>query len=198
MDEQHSKHWPWVTWILSAFIIFVSVMAMPNLQGSIERYGLVPAKFGRYGGLTFLTSVVLHGGIFHLLSNMYFFLVFGDNVEEWLGRFHFTFLLLTAAIVGGIFHILSDPSSMTPCVGASGAISGVLAFYALKFPHAKLGIFLNFKWLHFPASWMFLFWVAMQLLGTYKQIFHASHVSALAHLGGACVGFVFWLVTRAK
>ena len=127
---------------------------------------------------------------------MYFFLVFGDNVEDILGKKRFLILLFAAAFVGDIVHIMGDIHSITPCVGASGGISGVLAFYALKFPHANLGLFVRHRWICLPANVIFFIWIVLQLICVYKQLHGFSNVSALAHLGGACVGFIFWFVTR--
>jgi membrane associated rhomboid family serine protease len=146
-------------------------------------------------------SFFLHGGIFHLLSNLCFLLVFGDKVEDDLGSGRFLLLLTMATVVGDIVHIAADPDSTLPCIGASGGISGVIAYYALKFPRARLGflfwIFHVFRWVRAPAVVLFVVWIGIQLLGTSNQLAGISNVSYLAHLGGAAVGFVFWLVFRA-
>ena len=150
-----------------------------------------------------MTSFVLHGGIFHLVSNMYFLVVFGDNVEDWLGKGRFILLLVGAALVGDIAHILSDPASSVPCVGASGGISGIVAFYAMKFPHAKLGVALRcyyavFRWISGPAYVFFIFWLILQTIGTWLQLSGFSNVSSVAHLGGASVGMLFWALSRKE
>lgn len=200
LDAKIINSKPIVTWSVTALVTIISVIAFFDLRNSIDHYGLVPANWFRYGGLTFLTSFALHGGIIHLLSNMYFLFVFGDNVEDWLGSKRFIFLLITATIVGNIAHILGDPNSLIPCIGASGGISGVLAFYALQFPHVRLGVLFGFRfrirWFQFPASVLFFIWVAIQFFGVWLQLKNYSNVSSLAHIGGAFVGFVFWLTTR--
>lgn len=191
---------PWATWGLAALITAISAAAFFDLPTAVKTYGLIPAQFGRYGGLTLLSSFFLHGGVFHLASNVYFLLVFGDNVEDWLGAARFLLLILCAALLGNIAHILADPNSITPCIGASGGVSGVLTFYALTFPKARLGfllrIFLWFRWVSAPAYVMFLLWVIMQVLGVWAQLGGFSNVSSLAHLGGVGVGLIFWLLTR--
>lgn len=191
---------PWATWGLAALITAASLLAFFDLPTAIARFGLIPAQSGRDGGLTFLTSFFLHGGLFHLLGNMYFFLVFGDNVEDWLGKRRFFLLILCAALAGDIFHILGDPCSTIPCIGASGGISGVVAFYALKFPRAKLGLLIHFyfvfRWLRLPASLLFLAWLGLQFLGAMTQISGFGNVSSLAHLGGAAVGLAFSFASR--
>ena len=191
---------PWITWSLTLIVTAVSVMAFTDLENVIDRFGLIPDQLRRYAGLTLLTSFFLHAGVFHLVCNMYFFMVFGDNVEEWLGKGRFLLLILLATIMGDLMHIFGDPASSMPCVGASGGISGVIAFYALKFPNARLGFMIRFgyvfKWIRLPAFWMFLFWLVLQLYGTWAQLSGFSNVSALAHLGGAAVGCAFWLLLK--
>jgi membrane associated rhomboid family serine protease/Zn-finger nucleic acid-binding protein len=196
VDSQVFKSRSHVTWGLASLIIFVSVIAFFDLKNMISSFGLIPENFGRYLGLTFITSFLLHGGIFHLISNMYFFLVFGDNVEDFLGKKRFLILLFAAAFVGDIAHIIGDIHSIIPCVGASGGISGVLAFYALKFPHANLGICVNRRWICLPAYDIFFIWIVLQLICVYKQLHGLSNISALAHLGGVCVGVIFWFLNR--
>jgi len=193
---------PLATWLTALTICVVSILAFFNLRDAIDGFGLIPAEAWRIGGLTFVSSFFLHGGVLHLLGNVYFLLVFGDNVEDYLGRWRFLLLLVLASAAGDLAHILGDPSATMPCVGASGGISGVIAFYALAFPRARLGFLVRIyywvRWLRMPAYAMFLVWVAMQILGTWAQLAGFSNVSSLAHLGGASVGFAFWLATRAE
>lgn len=194
---------PLATWIISAIILTVSIASFTNLQEVVQNYGLIPAEPFRHGGLTFLTSFLLHGGIFHLISNLYFFLVFGDNVEDWLGSLRFCLLLACATVAGDLMHIALDPRSTIPLVGASGGISGVIAYYALTFPRARFGylfciIPFFFRWLRMPAYGLFGIWLLLQFFGVWQQMGGFSHVSALAHLGGASVGVIFWAFTRKK
>jgi membrane associated rhomboid family serine protease/Zn-finger nucleic acid-binding protein len=193
---------PLVTWSLALLITIVSVFAFSDIEGVVDGLGLIPARTGRYGGLTLLTSFFLHGGLFHLIGNVYFLLVFGDNVEDWLGRWRYALLLACSALVGDALHVLANPESTVPCIGASGGISGVIAFYALRFPRARLGMLVRihywFRWVRMPAYAMFLVWVGVQAFGVWAQLAGFSNVSSLAHIGGACVGFVFWLVTRGE
>jgi len=149
-----------------------------------------------------LTSFLLHGGILHLVSNMYFLLVFGDNVEDALGKAGYLGLIVAAALVGDLLHVIFDPRPQIPVVGASGGISGVILYYALKFPRAALGILLRilfyFRWVSLPAYVYVGFWVLLQILGAFQQVAGVTNVSALAHLGGASVGAAAWLLTRNR
>ena len=198
-----SRSRPWATLTLALAVTLISsAVAIFDAPAAIQAFGLIPSMLWRYGGATLLTSFFLHVGAMHLLGNMYFFLIFGDNVEEWLGTWKFILLLLCATLAGGFLHALGDPRSMTPCVGASGGISGIIAFYALKFPRAKLGLlfhyFVHFRWIRVPAFALFILWLVMQGFGARSQLSGVSNVSSLAHLGGAAVGFLFWLITRNK
>ena len=194
------KCWPWLTWGMAAIIAIVSLCAFTDLEKIVNRFGLIPAEAWRYGGATSFTSFFLHGGVLHLLGNLYFLLIFGDNVEDYLGRWRWLVLLFSATFVGDMFHLMAEPNSTTPCIGASGGISGLIAFYALQFPRARLGFlfryFWRFHWLQLPAWGAFVLWILLQGWGAYEQIAGFSNISALAHLGGAAVGFVLWLCWR--
>jgi membrane associated rhomboid family serine protease/Zn-finger nucleic acid-binding protein len=193
---------PLMTWTLVGFIVAFSIRAFFNLEVAVLEYGLIPAQAGRAGGLTFITSFLLHGGLLHLIGNMYFLIMFGDNVEDYLGKVRYALLIIGAAFVGDLAHIALDPRSTIPVIGASGGISGILAYYVLRFPKARLGIlfrfFLYFRWIQMPAYAWGLLWVAFQLVGALQQVSGASNVSALAHLGGAAVGVAFWWATHGR
>lgn len=186
-----------VTWLAVAIICLISAIAFLDLPAIIDTFGLIPAQWWRWGGATLITSFFIHGSIAHLVSNMYFLCIFGDNVEIELGWDRLIILLLLSTLGGDLFHILFDPRSLVPCVGASGGISGVLTYYALCFPHAKLAIFgWIVGWIRIPAFCMFGLWIGLQLIGLQLQLSGHSPVSALAHLGGVIVGVIFWWKTR--
>lgn len=202
-DTPAEEHRPWATWILCAAIICTSVVAFPNLREVVQRFGLIPAQATRLSGLTFFSSFFLHAGVIHLIGNMYFLLVFGDDVEDFLRPFRYILLIALAAFVGDIAHISLDPRSTTPCIGASGGIAGVITFYALKFPHVRLAFLMRwslvwFRWIRLPAWFVFVLWILFQMIGTWEQKAGISSVSAAAHLGGAATGFVAWLMWRGK
>jgi len=191
---------PLVTWVLGALMVLAAVMTFGDLRLSIMDWGFIPSDPWRLGGLTLLTSFFVHAGPIHLLGNLWFLLMFGDNVEDLLGTLKYTLVLAGATLAGIALHTLADPSSSIPLVGASGGISGVMLFYALRFPRARLGQYLffwfRFHWLELPA-WLYMaFWVGLQLIGSFASLAsHGGGVAFLAHLGGALVGvaaFVGW------
>ena len=189
---------PVLTWALTAGMAMVLVWLLAAggrqaLADAIQRWGFIPNDWQRDGGLTLVTSFFLHVGWWHLIANGYFLVIFGDNVEDHLGRGRFL-LLLAAAHLGGIFlHSALAARGDVPCVGASAGISGVIAYYAIVFPRAKVGIFLwwwtLFHILRMPALVALLLYVAVQAVGAYLAWdSEVAGVAYLAHLGGLAVG----------
>jgi membrane associated rhomboid family serine protease len=187
---------PWVTWGLAFLMALAGVLQLAK-PGLVADWGFIASDPFRKGGLTLVTAFFLHSGVFHFASDLWFMLVFGDNVEEFLGRFNFALLMFVAGLVGAAAHgLLGDTS--TPLVGASGAISGVIVFYAMRFPDAKLRYFrlLSGRWVSMPASLALGFWVFSQVFASGDWIGGLSDVSLWAHLGGAATGFWFWWMWR--
>ena len=137
-----------------------------------------------------------------MLSNLYFLFIFGDDVEDNIGKYPFILLLFLATLFGNILHVLFDSNDTIPAIGASGGISGVLVFYALKWPKTPLSfiirIYYRFKWIKVPAIFMFGLWLIIQIIGMSKQLTGYSSTSYLAHIGGVIVGFIFWLFYNVK
>lgn len=201
-EKNFLQRQPWMTWLTAFTITAVSLIAFVDLDRAIRTLALVPAEWWRYGGITLFTNFFVHGSPFHLLSNLYFLTVFGDNVEDFLGHTRFLLLLALAALAGDVLHIAFAPRPEVPCIGASGGISGVVLFYALAFPQAKL--YMAYRWwlywrvFSLPAWTLALLWLILQLLGAFEQISGIGGVSALAHLGGAITGFLCWLMWRQR
>jgi len=200
-DELEEQRKPWATWLLSAAIVCASLLAFLDLREVVQRFGLIPVQATRLDGLTFVTSFFLHAGIIHLAGNMYFLLAFGHAVENFLRPLRYLALIALAALIGDLAHIALDPRSQTPCIGASGGIAGVIMFYALNFPRMRLAFlwrigFVWFRWIRLPAWFVFVLWILFQIIGTLEQRAGMSSVSSAAHLGGAAVGLLGWLVWR--
>jgi membrane associated rhomboid family serine protease len=204
---------PVITWSTAGLVTLVSCAAFFDLHRIVDRFGFIPAEAWRLGGMTVVTAFFLHGNPLHLVGNLYFLVVFGDNVEDFLGRASFAALLLVALIAGAALHTSLDVTSRVPCIGASGAISGVIAFYALRFPHARF----RFSWqARFSDQWIILAltgaarrnrrdlgfntsasafvltWVVLQISVLVLQTRGFVAVSGAAHVGGAIVGGLFW------
>lgn len=190
---------PWVTWTVSFLVLATGLLAFGDLSTAAETFGLVPQNGWRLGGLTLFSSFFVHAGVGHLLGNLYFLMIFGDNVESHLGRWRFLLLLVAATLAGSLAHLLVNASSAVPCIGASGGISGVLAYYAFRFPRVRVGILFRLAiWLRIPVWAAFLLWVAFQGVVCWRQLAGCGSVSGVAHLGGAAVGLLFWLLGDSR
>jgi membrane associated rhomboid family serine protease len=196
MDAQPADSRPWVTWGLGALLAMIFVYTLPNLAQVVQDFGLIPADPWRRDGLTLLTYFFLHGGIGHIIVNVYFLLIFGDDVEKSIGSGRYVGLIVLAALVSAAAHIAFDPRANMPCVGASGGISGVIAYYALTYPKARIGMRYYVLLFYMPAYVWFFIWIGLQLLIAREQLAGAGNVSALAHLGGVTVGATAWLLGR--
>lgn len=192
----------WATWLVLAGMVLTMIWGWGRLDSLAQAWGLLPSDPFRKGGLTLLVSFFLHGGIWHLIGNGYFLFVFGDNVEDLLGTGPFLLLLFGAAVVGDAAHVLFAQDANIPCVGASGGISGVMAFYAAAMPQARIRFFTGRLWL---GGWLcisarvaFGLWIGVQLLGAWLQTRGHGSISYLAHLGGAAFGLGWWFCWRWK
>ena len=192
---------PWATWTLAACILVVTVATQLSPEW-VQFLGWIPADPFRQGGLTLVTSFFVHAGFLHLLGNLYFLLTFGDDVESLLGSVRFLVLLVLAELGAAIGHLLLAPDPTVPTVGASGGISGLLAYYACRQPHARIALFFIYYarpgWATFPAWGAFGFWVVLQQIEAMMQVAGWSTVSAGAHLGGAAVGLLLGLLARRR
>lgn len=191
MGRMATARRPWLTWALGALLLGLGLLLIRgDLSAVVREWGFVPAAAFRHGGLTWLTSFFIHAGPLHLLGNLWFLWLAGDNVEDVLGWRRVLILLLAATLAGHLAHLLWDPRSAMPCVGASGGISGVLAAYAILFPQARLGIawWYGLLWLRLPAVVWFGFWLLGQGALVWLQVGGYGDVSALAHVGGVAAG----------
>jgi len=147
--------------------------------------------------LTIFTSMFMHGGILHLVTNMLYLWIFGNNIEDKLGHFRFIIFYVLCGVAAAYAHAITDPSSRIPMIGASGAVSGVLGAYMLIFPHARVHtlIFLGFfvQVVRLPAIFLIGFWIFIQFINGIlsKGIAGQGGVAWFAHIGG----FIFGLVS---
>jgi len=156
-----------------------------GMQDSVMQYGMIPARLFSGGLYTLFTSLFLHGSLTHLLGNLYFLWVFGDNVEDRLGRGRFLLLYLLAGVVAGLCHAFIEADKTLPVVGASGAISGVMAAYAVLFPRRRLISLILFFRVRWTASLYLFGWLGFQILGA---LMHKGGIAWWAHIGGFVVG----------
>jgi membrane associated rhomboid family serine protease len=147
--------------------------------------------------LTFLTSMFMHGSLWHLLGNMLFLWIFGNNIEDYLGRLKFIFFYLVCGLGASLAHILFHFNSLTPVIGASGAVSGVMGAYLILYPNARVRslvfIFFFFTFVDIPAFIFLIVWFIFQFLNIGGQ-----GIAWLAHVGGFLIGLLLikWWHTR--
>jgi len=198
-----------VALIVACSLVFFYQVSLPPVPGEVFvfRYGAIPALlFGHAADLgadfvvvpasiSLMTSMFLHGGWMHLIGNMLYLWIFGNNIEDVMGHTKFILFYLLCGVLAALSHALTDPSSPIPMVGASGAISGVLGAYLLLFPRAQvmilipLGIFTRLMYV--PAGFVLGFWFLMQLLSGGASLGRGGGgVAWFAHVGGFLAGMV--------
>lgn len=190
-------------------VIFLFTGAFTNdvVLGSIETsFGLTPIELlhsnTATGGIpepfTLVTSMFLHGGWMHLIGNMLFMWVFADNVEDAYGYVGFIIFYLLSGIIGGLTHVLMSPASHNPLIGASGAVSGVLAAYLVLYPRARVWILLFLRIpVPLPAIWVLGGWFLIQVYSL-AAASPNEEVAWWDHMGGFATGLVLTLILRAR
>jgi len=212
-DDVPARSVPWgvLGIMLSSTALFLYTLALPSDAAGLllDRWGLVPREFLRgvalpsatqqVGWLTPLSSMFLHGGLLHLVGNLFYLWIFGVAIEGLLGHARFVLFYFVCGLVAAAAHIASDPTSYTPTLGASGAISGVLGGYAVSYPSARLRLL----WPHVrvPAVLFLVCWIALQVASGVQnhQSGGGAGVAWWAHVGGFVAGAILvrsmWVVT---
>ena len=200
-DNDTFENLPFITWGIAVICIVVFLLSLPNLQTVIGNFGFIPDKMFRHYGATWISSMFLHSGWLHLLGNMYFLLVFGDNVEDEFGRKKYLLLILLSGFCASLAHALLDSRSQIPCVGASGFISAILGCYAVCFPLRQIRIccykfIVALSSITLPAWTIFFPWLLFQI---FLSIFNTAGSTAyFAHTGGAATGIAAALFYRIR
>ena len=225
-DENPTLHTPWMTWVLIGTTVAVWMIVQGAgmndlLPTSVCNFGLVPGELTHRApvglsvplgdGLfcavdqepinrfTPLLSMFLHGSWGHLLGNMLFFWVFGNNIEDSMGPGRFLVFYLVCGLVAAGAHVLVEPASPVPTVGASGAISGVMGAYLVLYPRVRVNMLfifiIFFKVFAIPAWLVLLWWFALQVLTGLPQLMPmrpevSGGVAVWAHVGGFLAGVV--------
>lgn len=204
-DHNPSNRTPVVTYALIAANTLIFLSYYPAIGGSeaqlmslYRTWGLVPAELVRgEGALALVTSQFLHGGWMHLIGNMLFLWIFGDNLEDLMGHVGFLVFYLASGVAAGLGQLMADPTSAVPMVGASGAIAGVMGGYLLLFPRARIDvlviIFVLIKIFTVPAWLMLGLWFALQLFNGLAMDVAGGGVAYWAHAGGFLAGLAFTL-----
>lgn len=213
--------------IAANVLVWVIVQGLgtdPQLSASVCRLGLIPGELlnafpdgarvqlgpGRFCPLgdgpawpTLLTSMFLHGGWFHIIGNMWFLWIFGNNVEDAMGHVRFVIFYLLCGLAAAVLQVTASPSSPVPMVGASGAIGGVMGAYIVLYPrvHVHMLVWLGIIVTTFavPAVFMLGYWVLVQLIGGFQSFGGSgAGVAFWAHVGGFAAGALLIFVFRDR
>lgn len=210
-DNRGRRTLPYVTWALIVINILVYAyqffLSPQDHATFLDQWAVIPDEIMSGQGLfTLITCAFLHGSWFHLGSNMLFLWIFGDNVEDVLGHLKYTLFYFACAIAASMAQVLISPSSEVPMVGASGAVSGLLAAYILLFPNGKirtlltLGVFITMTML--PAWVMIGYWIVIQIVSGVLSLNQAGAesggVAFFAHIGGFVAGLILALPLRDR
>ncbi len=188
-----------------AFVLELSQPSDGARQALIQAWGVVPQEYSLARDLsptiplpfwsTLITSMFLHGGWMHLLGNMLYLWIFGDNLEKTMGHARFLLFYLVCGIAAGLAHILVSGGSTVPTVGASGAISGILGGYLVLFPRNRIRVLTRGGVVAMPAIAVLGFWILIQFVNGIGSLAVTSEtggggVAYMAHIGGFVAGLV--------
>lgn len=197
-DHNRSNTFPLITYtiIISNILVFIYQFGLNELQLDqfISKYSIIPQTISQTGwSWTIITAMFMHGSIGHIIGNMMFLNIFGDNLEDRLGKFKFILYYLSCGIAGSYLQIFSDPNSIIPNLGASGAIAGLMGGYLILFPKHQIEVLfplgLYVQTATIPAYTMLFYWIIAQLFGSLGQLTLSSGgIAYLAHLGGFITG----------
>lgn len=200
-DHNPSGRVPVVNYLLIAINVLVYVGYHLVLVPAGDPFGntaMVPAEVTRGIDLhALLTSMFQHAGLMHLLGNMLFLWIFGDNMEDAFGHVGYLLFYLLTGVIAAATHIVAEPGSVIPVVGASGAVAGVMGGYLLLYPRAQVDVMLIliviFKRITIPAFVVLLIWFALQLVNGFKAGQGGGGVAYWAHAGGFVAGVLIAL-----
>jgi len=215
-DENPSRTVPFVN--IALILANISVFIYQNffVPGGAERLffrlGCIPYEFTHLVDinppalipvpLTIVTAMFMHGGWIHLLGNMLFLWIFGDNIEDRLGHLRYLSFYILSGLIASLFHIFTNLNSRIPSIGASGAIAGVMGAYMFLFPRARIrtllifGIFIQI--VRIPAIMMLGYWILIQVVIAFAEfgLRTGSGIAWFAHIGGFIAGFFLIMVMK--
>lgn len=203
-DSTRRTSFPYLTvaLIFINLLVFLFQLSLPSqeLNLMIFTFGLTPSlvsqnSFTPMAFIPFVTSMFLHAGWLHLIGNMWTLWLFGDNLEDTMGRFRFIVFYLICGLVAGVTHYAINPMSQVPVIGASGAIAGVMGAYFLMFRNARVLTFVPPIFIFELPAWIFLgFWALSQVWSGATELLTSSggQIAVWAHVGGFITGMIIY------
>jgi len=217
-DDNPSKTFPIITIFLILANICVFIYQHFGVPGGaavlFSRLGCIPYEFSHFVDLappalvpiplTIFTAMFMHAGWIHLLGNMLFLWIFGDNIEDRLGRLRYLFFYLLCGIAASLLHIFTNLNSKIPSIGASGAIAGVMGAYMFLYPKARIrtlviwGLFIQI--VRIPAVIVLGYWIILQIFVGFVESGSrtGSGIAWFAHVGGFVAGFILIMMTKKR
>ncbi len=203
-DNSNRKSFPLITYSLIVINVLIFLVELSGGEEFIMKWSFVPSRFkaNPTGNLaTIFTAMFMHGGWFHLFGNMLYLGIFGDNVEDRLGKVKYLLFYLICGGAASFAQYAIDPNSTLPNLGASGAIAGVLGAYILFFPDEKIKVLLGNMITELPALIVIGFWFLLQFLSGMGSLASTEDqgggVAYMAHVGGFVTGFLIAVLLKA-
>lgn len=203
-EDSGRKFTPWVTIVVIIINVIVFLIELSQGQAFIERWAFVPARFLEAPAanlLTLFTSMFMHGGWMHLIGNMLYLWIFGDNIESHFGHIWFIGFYVLSGIAATFSQLMISMESSVPLLGASGAIAGVLGAYLLLFPKRKVRVLMGRRVVQMSAIIVIGFWFLLQVFRSFLSFSESAGgggVAYLAHVGGFLAGLLLALIFRKK
>ena len=204
---------PYVTYAIILILLLFYAPILLNPDGQLTKeffygFGIIPSVVFGYNSvateyiniphdMTVISYIFIHANAAHIMGNLAFMFVFGDNIEDALGHMRFALFFLLTGIAGGVCHMFMNPTSVIPLVGASGAVSGMVVAYLFLFPFVKTwGIVLSWLPLKIPTFFFLLAWILYQIIAV--KFLSESNVGWWAHLGGIFSGMILVILLKRK
>jgi membrane associated rhomboid family serine protease len=202
-DDDATTVRPYFIWGLAALCALVYFFIRRDPDTIRLVWGFIPEIWSRHSGATLITSFFLHAGLIHLAINIYFLLIFGDHLEGFLGRWRLAALVFGSHLAGLMTHYMFFPHSTEPLVGASAGIAGIIAYYAVSFPRARVslmwgGLARGIYWIKIPVFLYLAVFIFGEMSSSFFRLGMPSNVANLAHLGGLIVGVCAALWARTN
>ena len=203
-DNSTRRSLPVVTWALIALNVLFFFVELSGGEPFIRQWSVVPRRLlANPGGdaVTILTSMFMHGGWMHLLGNMLYLWIFGDNVEDRFGKLKFLLFYLLCGIGATVAQVAVNPNSSIPNLGASGAIAGVLAAYILINPKGRVNVLMGRGVVAMPALVVIGLWIVLQFIngiGAITETAETGGVAYMAHIGGFLTGLILTFLLRGR
>ena len=209
-DNNPTRTFPFITIaliVINCILFIIELTQGKYLITFIESFGCIPYEITMGTDvepfiffpvrLTIITSMFLHGGWMHLVGNMLYLWIFGNNIEDRLGHFRFIIFYLFIGVIASLTQIMVNPFSTIPQIGASGAVSGILGAYILLFPKTKvltlIPLFYIIRIISLPAFVVLGFWIVLQIINGFVSLSYTAQggVAFFAHIGGFIAGLLF-------